>query len=308
MELKDLKQSLLDKTFVSKFFIFIDEKNDNFLANQYYIEIAKLQELEIEYIQDINAFLYRNKQIFNNDSNNNMRKLHIYNLFEEFTLINDELKYIDNLIIVAPTISKEAKEIWKDNLIIFPQLEAWQVEDYAKMIGEGVEEKDIKYITQVCNYNIFRIKNELDKINILPKGQRKYIVKDMINEGAFGDLSTYNLFNLTNAIQTKNKDELRKILSQMDNLNIEPMPFIYTLYQNFRKMLMVWYNPNPTLENTGGLKGNQIWAIKNLPRNYTKEQIIEIFKFLTTLDCELKKGNLPNKQLVKYIIAKIICI
>ena len=126
----------------------------------------------------------------------------------------------------------------------------------------------------------------------------------MIQEGAFSDLTKYNIFNLTNAIQARDLNEISRILSS--KMEIDPLALTSLLYQNFRKMIVVWFDKNPTPDSTG-LKSNQIWAIRNLPRYYNKDQLIQIFKFLTTLDLKLKKGELPKiEDLTSYIVGKIL--
>ena len=169
-----------------------------------------------------------------------------------------------------------------------------------------MEKQDLDLFLEMCNHDIYRVYNELSKIQGFGKTQRKFIFKQMLSEGAFNDLSQYGIFHLTNAIQSKNIDEIGKILST--NIEIEPLALISLLYQNFRKMLVVWFDKNPTPDSTG-LKSNQIWAIRNLPRNYTKEQLIQIFKFSTfgKLPCFNDKSKLV-KNLNNYVIGKILLL
>lgn len=302
MELNILKENLKSKTLTDDFFIFlVDEKDNLFLTNQYVQEISKiLGNKEIEYIDSLEHVLNPYNNLF--DVPKDTLKVYKCPLFD---VIDTRLNFTHNLIIIANKISDEAKSTYSYNIINMPKLENWMIRDYAITYGSGIEENDIDYLCNVCNYDIYRIANELDKMNGFGIGQRKYFFKQMKEEGAFDDLTSYNMFNLTNAIQAKDILAISNILKS--NMEIDAIALISLLYQGFRKMIMVFLDKNPTPESTG-LKSNQIWAIRNIPRNYTKEQLIQIFKFLSSLDIALKQGNLPNdnNQLSEYIIMKIL--
>lgn len=301
MELKYLKDSLADNTLTEDFFIFhISDKDDgsNLLAKQYYKEISKLFNCNIELIDSLDSFLSPYQDLFSTPNNN----LKIYKC-DSLDISDPKLNFAHRLIIITPKLRDDAKSTYSYNIVEMPKVESWMVKDYAKVYGAGIEEKDLDYICEACSYNIYRVASELDKLKNCGLGQRKTLFKQMIREGAFEDLTQFNIFNFTNALQARDIESLKNLLGS--SLEIEPMSLISLLYQNFRKMISVWLDQNPTPESTG-LKSNQIWAIRNIPRNYNRQQLINIFKFLTSLDSELKQGNLPNEVLTDYIVCKII--
>ena len=301
MELQQLKEDINNNSLRDSFFIF---KGDKFLADQYSKRIAQILNLEICYIDNIDSYLTPQMPLFSDNSEEIINnKLNIC-ICSELTITSSKLNFAKNLIIVVDKISEESQKAYSYNVVEMPKIESWMVKDYAYAIGEGIDANDLDLFLEMCNYDIYRVYNELDKLKSFGKTQRKYLFKQMLNEGAFNDLSQYNIFSLTNAIQSRDLDSINKILSS--KMEIEPLALISLLYQNFRKMLVVWFDKNPTPDSTG-LKSNQIWAIRNLPRNYTREQLIQIFKFLTSLDLSLKQGNLPNMEnLTNYIIGKIL--
>lgn len=292
MELKSLKQSIKDNSLKEKFFIFIYNK-DTFLVEQYYKSIFK----DISYVDDLNDMLYDNN-IFEESSN------YIYKC-EELKELNSSLIF-KNLIIITKKVSKEIKNNYFRYIVEFPDLEKWQIEDYAYTLGEGIDKELLKKFIINCNYNIYRIDNELQKLKGFNKDYLNNLFKKMEEEGAFEDISSYNIFDLTNALQSKDYGKLRDLFYKLPFLEIESPLLTITLYQGFKNIIKVWLDKYPTPESTG-LKSNQIWAIKNIPHNYSKEQLVKIFKFLTSLDYELKAGNLPNpRDLVDYIILKVL--
>ena len=307
MDLKKFKDNISQNIVEDSFFIFLcEDESSYFLANQYIDNIARILNKEISYTNNIDSYINTQKSLFSiNDSEISDKNLNIYRC-DSFTDNNDKLKFAKNLIIITNKISDEVLQSFNYNIVKFPKLENWMIQDYSYVKGEGIDKEDLDYLCQACSYNIYRIENELDKLKDFGKTQRKYLFKQMVKEGALKDLSTYNIFALTNAIQSRDLIEISKILNS--GMEIEPLALISLLYQNIRKMLMIWFDRNPTPESTG-LKSNQIWAIKNLPRNYSKEQLINIFKFLTSLDMELKQGNLPTgSQLTEYVVSKILSI
>lgn len=301
MELKYLKDSLADNTLTEDFFIFhISDKDDgsNLLAKQYYREISKLFNCNIELIDSLDSFLSPYQDLFSTPNNN----LKIYKC-DSLDISDPKLNFAHRLIVITPKLSDDAKSAYSYNIVEMPKVESWMVKDYAKVYGAGIEEKDLDYMCEACSYNIYRVASELDKLKNCGLGQRKILFKQMIREGAFEDLTQFNIFNFTNALQARDIESLKNLLGS--SLEIEPMSLISLLYQNFRKMISVWLDQNPTPESTG-LKSNQIWAIRNIPRNYNRQQLIDIFKFLTSLDSELKQGNLPNEALTDYIVCKVL--
>ena len=300
MVLSQLKSDIKEKNLKDSFFLFLCKDGDHFLAEQYSKEISKILNRKISYIDNIDSYITPQISLFGEDPVEEL--LNIY-VCSEFTIVSDKLKFAKNLIIITDKISPEVNKLLDYSIAEFPKLENWMVQDYAYVKGEGIDKEDINLFLEMCSYNIYRVENELDKLKNFGKTQRKYLFKQMVQEGAFSDLTSYNIFSLTNAIQSRDIPTINKILSS--SMEIEPLALISLLCQNFKKMLLVWFDRNPTPENTG-LKSNQILAIRNLPRNYSKEQLVKTFKFLTSLDLELKKGNLPNDDLTSYMIGKIL--
>lgn len=291
MELRDLKNAILENNIPLNYFIFVSKPN-NFLVEQYVKAIVGERDLISYTIEDILGY---KKSFLVDDSYKILR-------CEEYSL--DSIN-IENLIVITTKVSREVESRYSDNIVNFPMLEPWQIQDYERALGEGVEEVDLNILNAVCGSNIFRIDSELNKLKYFSPSQRKYLFKDMLAEGALDDVVNYDIFNLTNALQAKDLNQVKNILDKRDFLSIDPFAFLNILYQGFKRLILVWLSSNPTPENTG-LKSNQIWAIKNIPHNYSKEQLINIFTFLTSLDHKFKSGELSDVDLVKYIICKVI--
>ena len=130
-------------------------------------------------------------------------------------------------------------------------------------------------------------------------------------DGVYNDLSDLNIFTLSTAIQNKDLQSIKNVLIHLLTaatvVDVEPLGLYTLLYNNFKKMIKVWLSRNPSSESTG-IPSNQLWAIKNLPRVYTKDQLIKLFCMLTELDSKYKQGNFPMELLVDYLILKCLLV
>lgn len=297
MDIKEFKKSLETKTYKPQFTIMY-YSDTNFICYQYLEHIKKSLGYMIEYITDI-SYIY--DDFFTMDNNT----IYVYKC-DKFDLnVNPESN--SNLIIITKNIEKNYKEYYNDFILEFPKLDHWMLKDYAYSLLPEVSQSNLDWLVEICGDDIYRLDNELQKLTIFDSKFAANLFQDFIREGVFSDLSSYTIYNLSNAIQIKDKSTVKDILKDIKNIDIEPVGLITILYQNIRKLISVWLNPNPTPENTG-LKSNQIYAIRKLPHHFTQEQLLSVFLFLTRLDYRLKMGELPVENLIDYIIINIFTI
>lgn len=299
MELKQLKDLLELNKVPEKLLIFLCEDN-HFLATQYIQKIAEIKNVEVNYLEELSSV--KAVSLFAPLEDNS---LSVY-FCSEFKNYDKELLNKKDLIIVTDKIKDvDTKQLFIDNIVTLPKLEDWQLKDYAYSLMDGADPEDIDKVVSLCKGDIYRLNNEVQKVNIFPQIQRKYVLKEFLQDGLLNDLSLYNIFTVSNAIQSRDLKTLSDILPERDYMDVEPLGLLTILYNNFRKMIQVWLSSNPTPESTG-LKSNQIWAIKKLPRVYSKEQLINIFESLTDMDRKLKTGEISESMLVDYMMLKVL--
>lgn len=303
MELKTLKSKIEDKSIAPQFMIFVNEDN-NFLSLQYVKELSKIWKKELQPISNIEEAVTSNS-IFGDIETTS--PLLIYDC-DKFQSSDGTLCKNNSLIIITKEIKDEQTfNLFSEYITKFPKLEEWQIRDYMYSLAEGVEQKDLDWLFTICKGDIFRLDNELSKLKIFTPTQRKILFSQFARDGVFSDLSSYTIFNITNAIQQRDIEKLRVILPEIENIDVEPVGLVTLLYNNFKKMIQVWLSSNPTPETTG-LKSNQIYAIKNLPRVYNKEQLISAFEIITSIDRKLKTGELPESLIVDYLMLKVLSV
>lgn len=300
MLLEDLKEQIENSNIKQKFIIFKGEKT--FIARQYTNAISKILKRDIEFIEDINSILNDSFDIFDVQEDSNT--LRLFNI-DTFTFNNPKLNQEEYLVIICKTVDKSTQELFKEYIVEIPELVEWQIKDYLYSIVDGVETKYLDWLINVCNKDIDRIQLEVDKLLLFEPKQRQKIFQQMVEDNALCDVSDKTIFDFISALVKKDVRLLREIYEDIDSIDIEDIGVVTLLYNNFKKYIQVWLQPNPTTENTG-LSSKQIWAINKLPRVWSSDQLIDIMVLLTNMDYRLKTGAIPVNMIRDYLVVNLL--
>ena len=300
MLLEDLKEQIENSNIKQKFIIFKGEKT--FIARQYTNAISKILKRDIEFIEDINSILNDSFDMFDVQEDSNT--LRLFNI-DTFTFNNPKLNQEEYLVIICKTIDKSTQELFKEYIVEIPELVEWQIKDYLYSIVDGVETKYLDWLINVCNKDIDRIQLEVDKLLLFEPKQRQKIFQQMVEDNALCDVSDKTIFDFISALVKKDVRLLREIYEDIDSIDIEDIGVVTLLYNNFKKYIQVWLQPNPTTENTG-LSSKQIWAINKLPRVWSSDQLIDIMVLLTNMDYRLKTGAIPVNMIRDYLVVNLL--
>ena len=291
MTLPEVKQYLTDNQNIDKMLIFKCEDTD-FIGMQYTKKLAEIRNADIINIESLNEIPASNPFIEEN-------LIYLYKC-DNFDEVIEENK---QLIIITKKLSKDVLKELSDYIVIVPKLENWMTEDFIKLNCSGLDNEMVSWFVANYDNDIYKILLEIDKLKIFPPDTRKYLFEEFYNNGVFDSLDKNNTFTLSNALQNKDKNSLIQVLSK--NNEIEPMAALSLIQSNLKKLCKVWLNKAPNSDNTG-LKSNQIWAINNLPRTYTKEQLIKAFEIVSGLDRRIKAGEFPIELTTDYIVVKLM--
>ena len=298
MKLEDIKNQIESKNITNTFLIF--RCDNTFIPRQYSENISSILNLPIEYIEDILS-IDSNNDIFNVNSNNSLR---IFNT-EIFDNRNDSLLNKSNLIVICNKIEENTQQIYNNYIIEVGNIPFWCVKDYTYSKLKGIEPTLLDWLIDNCNCNIDRIQMEIDKLSLFDKKEKVSIFKCMLAENAFEDITNKTIFDYTNAIVNRNKSKLNDIYEDINNMDVEPLGVVTILYKNFMNLIKVRLTNNPTPENTG-LNSKQIYAINKLPRIWSKDELINIIKFIDGIDYKIKSGDMPMEYLRDYVMIKIM--
>ena len=303
MTLQEVKNSIELKAIGDEPIIFQYE-DVPFVADQYIREIAKIKNKSIQYLESIDNIANGFNDIFGlSDIDDGIR---VYKC-SDLEKLSEKVKYEKNLYIVVNKIKdKLILQQFESNIVVIPKLEGWQLQDYMYSVAEGIDRKSLDWLINATHGDIYRLENELDKFRLFNETERKYLFEDMRIEGAFSDLSSFNVFNITNAITSRDIESLKNALKEIKSFDAEPLGVVTLLYQGFKKLIQVWMAKQATPENTG-LKSNVIYAISKQPRVYNKQQLLSSFLFLAGIDKDLKSGTLCDmKYLIDYTICRVL--
>lgn len=304
MTIQELKNQIESGVVTDAPLIFKDD-DSRFLSNQYITAISKVKKLKINYIQSLSEVIYDSFDFFTCDNDEQPSCLNVlYSQVYEWG--NIDLARTTNLIVVTTKfVDKETEKKLSDYIVVMPKLEDWQIKDYVYSICEGVNQKDLDWLMNLCGKNVCRLQQELDKLTLFNVDERKYLFDSFVRDGSMDDLSSYNIFNFTNAIATKDFNTLKSIYKEIERADITDFYLLTVLLKNFRNIVLVQLNSNPTPETTG-LDSKQLYAIKRIPKVYSPQQLVNIFKFLCDIDRQVKEGELPASLVVDYLTVKIL--
>ena len=304
MTLQELKQQIENKNVTDSLIIF-KETEEKFISKQYLNAIKNIRGLEFNYLDSPDSLLTTSNSLFGDVTDDTPDAINVINC-EVFQWDNPNIKDLHNVIIVTNKFAnKETEKLFGDYIVSIPKLSDWQIKDYVYSVAEGAEQKELDQLINLCSTNIHRLQSELDKVTLFNDFERKYVFSDMLRDGALADLSSFSIFNLTNAITSKDLKTIYNIYREIDRIDINEFGLLTVLLKNFKNIVMVQLNSNPTPENTG-LDSKVLYAIKRLPRVYSAEQLVNIFQFLSDLDRQVKMGELPADIMIEYMILKIL--
>lgn len=304
MTIQELKLQIETGNVTDELIILVDTE-ENFISNQYIKAIAKLRNQQINYIDSPDDLLTDSLSIFSTFTEEAAPSLNVLKA-EVFIWGNPSIARLRNLIVVVSKFQdKTIKKQFESFIVDIPKIEDWMLKDYVYSTTEGVSHKDLDWLIGLCGKNRYRLQQELDKLALFNVDERKYLFDSLIRDGAVDDLSSYSIFNFTNAIISKDYSSIVRIYKELNRIDINEFGLLSILLKNFKNIIMVQLNSNPTPETTG-LDGKQLYAIKKIPRVYSSTQLVNIYQFLLDIDRKVKTGELPTDILVDYVVTKIL--
>lgn len=299
MQIDEVKYIIENKKYSGQVFIF-QYSDTKFIVKQYIEKLVLDFNFELSYNDEIDDKIITGISLFG-DVNDNILRVYDINEFD----YNGNILNEKNLIILCKKIKDELKTIYSDNIIIVPKLENWQIKDFVYSVGDGIPESDLDKLIELCDSNIYRLTQELDKMLIFPTSLKQNIFKEFYKDGVFNDLSDATIFDFCSSIIKKDITKLTYIYSQLDRMDINPLGFVSILYQNIKDIIKIQLGVKPTPESTGIAK-NKFYAIKyNNLNKFNTKQLIQIFELLTDIDKQVKLGQLDVDNIIDYVIVSI---
>lgn len=295
MTLEELKDKIISHKAIDLPICLIN-KDSSFLIKTYIEAIAKNESREIKEVFSLNEI---------DDIENSMFKENDY-LYTFYLTKNQSvtLEQVKNY----PLILISEKDIKFENSVTFEKPLEWQVEEYFKKLVPGLDEREAKWICSNAKYDIDRIKNEADKLNIFDKKDQSRIFQEINNDNGYCDLNELTIFNLSSAIMKKDVLSVKKVIQDIDNIDVEGTGLVTILIKNFYNIIQIQTNKNATPDLLG-ISPKQFNYLKyNQTNIYSNDELVKNFDFLTSIDYKLKSGllEMSNQQLVIYVISHVL--
>lgn len=284
MKIEELKRAIENKTISNSPLVLVYKDTGRIICEQYINEISVIRGLEINYLDE-------------------EPDMGLVNLFgEDKTFLNviftDNYSGVpqQNYIICCHNTSY-------NDAINIPELEDWQILDYAKGVLPGVKEESVGWLCNICT-DKHRLMQEIDKIKIFDKTSQDFVFNELINSDGFGDLTNYNIFNLSNSIQKKDIKTLMEIMLKIENIDVNPIGLNNLLFNNFRDIMAIKTSPN-TPPQTLGIQQKKYNALRYYVNYFSVDQLTRILRLLSDTDYQIKSGNISTDILADYIITHI---
>ena len=297
MELRELKNKILAQETLSFPLLFINYDND-YLIKSYVKKIAENNSLTIKEIESIKEMVDIESGMFKEAD-----YLYIYNLNKDDNLSKEQLK--DYKIILISDTDRKDSDIEK---VVFNKLENWQIEAYVQTLLPGLDNQEVSWLCKNAKYDIWRLDNEASKLNIFDKKDQSKILMAINDDNGYVDLNELTIFNLSNAIMNKDMLGIKKVVEDIDNIDVEGTGLVTILLKNFLNIINIQTNSKATAQSLGMSEKQFRYLQYNQCNKYSNEELFNIYNFLTDIDYKLKSGllEMTNNQLNYYVLSHII--
>lgn len=191
------------------------------------------------------------------------------------------------------------------------QLPEW-VNGMVTSKGFTIKSKALMLLVEFVGNDLNRLANEVDKL-IINLGSRKEITDDDI-EKYIGISKEYNVFELQNALATKNTSKAIQIVQYFEsNPKSGPMQLVLpTLYSFFSKVFLIFGQSNTDDKNIATAIGVHPFVI----RDYTQasklyglggvEKAILLLQYYNLKNIGINNSNTSEANLLKELVYKLI--
>ena len=281
-------------------------KDNDFVISEYIKKIASIKGLAIKYVSEdyLKSQDTASEVLFEVEEE---KYLLVYKV-DKLSSNNFKLNYLtDDLIIVCKSVDKDIAENISSFIVEIPELNEWRIKDYMKVHCKGLTADAIDWLYKVTNGDIYRINNELFKLELYDKQDQDEMFLELNKDGNYSDLCDLNIYNLTNAITKRDYLGLISCLSEIENIDVEPVGLITILHKALKDIINIQLNSRATPESLG-MNFKKFKAIEYSCGKYSDEKLIKMFKFVNDFDYKLKSGqlDLSKNKLIDYIVCGLM--
>jgi hypothetical protein len=301
---KDLKTKIQDGSIGDSFLLLVYPDN-TFLANQYVNNIARVQNRKRVYVDRLEDIPISNS-FFNHDDGS----IYILNV-EKFESNLLDFSPYKNTIVICKKISDETKNAIKMTTLYFElsELEEKQIIKHMETNAPGLTGEQRKFIYDISKGDIYKINNEVLKINLFETPVQSKMFSLIKEEGGYSDVSLLNVYNLKDAVLKGDTKRLLNIMLELKSMDVEFMSIVSVIHRNVKDVINVVLGKKASYQSLK-MKESQFKAIYGNYSRLSLDKLSTIFEFITSIDFELKSGflQMSEERLIDYLVVKLLGI
>ena len=244
-------------------------------------------ELKIVYIKNISKITENDKKMLENYLNNPVLStiLVIFDYYEKFSQFKEKSSFVD------------CKRFDRNMAMSFV------VKEFEKR-GKQISLDGCNELVDLCNGYLTRIVCEIDKLAYYDMNEIR-ITKKLVDEMVTKD-SEYAVYELTEALGTRNADKAIKMLDQMSK---EP-GMIGLITNHFRRLFFISTSmlDDKALASLLGVKEYAVMKQRAQIKNFSKMQLKKIYSLLEEIDYNVKSGAFLQENALYYLVLSILYI
>lgn len=151
-----------------------------------------------------------------------------------------QLTLATNVVVVCPLIKEQSlRDALGEWIYTMPKLQKDHIRDWLYTKLDGVDNRYLDVLLELCDWDIRRLSQEVEKFRLFPKEQRHEIFLQGVAEGLFNDLSCQTIFDFTNGVMKKDLAAITKVYSEIDCVDITEMYFYTVITNSVRNLCRV---------------------------------------------------------------------
>lgn len=221
-------------------------------------------------------------------------------------LINS-LKHSSNYVILILTSLDKRGAFAKENadsIVSFDKLSSDILIGALKQ-RTVVKDNYLKWLVEVCDRDYGRCLQELDKVTLFEEDKQNEMFEKFARSGIIYCQIPDCVFDFSNAVMKRDIKRSYSLWEDLKRRGDSPMQVLSILYNNFRNLMVVQINDNPTKENTG-LEEKQINGVKWNKGKYSDKELVDTVLLIGELDSMIKQGTISEAISMEYFLAKVM--
>ncbi|MFA6991786.1 MAG: DNA polymerase III subunit delta [Candidatus Gracilibacteria bacterium] len=193
-------------------------------------------------------------------------------------------------------ISKTGKVV--EFPVLSPKETVAKILEKAKADNINIKPFTADYLATYLALDLWSITNELNKLKTFADG--KEITKEMVDDLVTPSLSS-SIFKLTDALAARNSKESIRILRTLIEMDEELNMIFFMIVRHFRLMIQIKElvekkDPPYSIAKQLGANPYVVQIISKQCRNFTEENLRDIYQKLLKIDIDVKTGNIRTTK------------